>query len=232
MKNNTLIRLASATALGLMLAQAAISQTVNDEDVVSYKLGHDIGLRIKALGVEVSDTPFLAGVRAALNDEPSVLTEPQNQAALTAISESQQQQAEALRLELASVAENNKTEGVEFLAKNKMREGVTETASGLQYEVVEMGDGPKPEPTDTVEVHYRGVLLNGTEFDSSYNRGEPISFALNGVIKGWTEGLQLMPVGSTFKFYIPSGLAYAGMNRDPITPNSTLIFDIELLDIN
>lgn len=231
MKNNTMIRLAAATAIGLMLAQPALSQTVKDEDVVSYKLGHDIGQRIKALGVDVSDAPFMAGVRAALNDEPSVLTDAQDEAALTAISESQQQQAEAQRQQLAAVAEKNKTDGVEFLAKNKLRDEVTETESGLQYEVVEMGDGPKPESTDTVEVHYRGVLLDGTEFDSSYNRGEPISFALNGVIKGWTEGLQLMPVGSKFKFYIPSELAYAGMNRDPITPNSTLIFDVELLDI-
>ena len=129
-------------------------------------------------------------------------------------------------------AEANKAEGDAFLAKNAEREGVQVTESGLQYEVVTMGDGARPAATDKVKVHYRGTLIDGTQFDSSYDRGEPISFPLNGVIKGWTEGLQLMPVGSTFKFFIPSDLGYGmrGAGAD-IGPNATLIFDVELLDI-
>ena len=129
-------------------------------------------------------------------------------------------------------AEANTAEGEAFLAKNAERDGVQVTESGLQYEVVKMGEGDMPAATDKVQVHYRGTLIDGTQFDSSYDRGEPISFPLNGVIRGWTEGLQLMPVGSTFKFYIPSDLGYGmrGAGGD-IGPNATLIFDVELLAI-
>ncbi len=120
-----------------------------------------------------------------------------------------------------------------YLEENARKEGVTVTASGLQYEVLEQGDGPKPSATDTVRVHYAGTLTDGTEFDSSYKRGEPISFPLNRVISGWTEGLQLMGVGSTFLFTIPGDLAYgpAGMPPAGIGPNATLIFKVELLGI-
>lgn len=122
--------------------------------------------------------------------------------------------------------------GAKFLADNGKREGVTQTASGLQYEVLTKADGPKPAVTDTVSVHYRGTLLNGTEFDSSYKRGEPATFPLQGVIKGWTEALQLMPVGSKWKLFIPSELAYGerGAGSD-IGPNETLVFEVELLGI-
>ncbi len=118
-----------------------------------------------------------------------------------------------------------------FLAANKLKEGVQTTASGLQYKVLTMGEGAKPAATDTVEVHYRGTLLDGTEFDSSYARNEPISFALNRVIAGWTEGVQLMPIGSKFVFYIAPDLAYGEAGGGPIPPNSTLVFEVELLDI-
>lgn len=123
-------------------------------------------------------------------------------------------------------------EGKKFLEENAKKEGVKTTASGLQYEVITMGTGAKPTATDKVKVHYEGSLINGKVFDSSYKRGEPISFPLNGVIKGWTEGLQLMPVGSKFKFYIPQELGYGerGAGQD-IPPYSTLIFVVELLDI-
>lgn len=123
-------------------------------------------------------------------------------------------------------------EGKAFLTKNKKKKGVTTTASGLQYEVIAMGDGPKPRATDTVEVHYRGTLLDGTEFDSSYRRGQTATFPLNGVIRGWTEGVQLMPVGSKFRFFIPPELAYGARGAGTaIGPNATLIFEVELLDI-
>ena len=126
-----------------------------------------------------------------------------------------------------------KEKGKAFLAENKKKEGVIETASGLQYKVVKMGTGPKPHETDKVKVHYHGTLIDGTVFDSSVERGEPIEFPLNGVIKGWTEGVQLMPVGSKFIFYIPSDLAYGDRDAGPtIKGGSTLIFEVELLEIN
>ncbi len=119
----------------------------------------------------------------------------------------------------------------DYMSENARRDGVETTESGLQYEVLEEGSGPKPGPRDRVTVHYKGELLNGTVFDSSYDRGEPISFALNRVIKGWTEGLQLMPVGAKYKFTIPSELGYGSRASGPIPPSSTLIFQVELLGI-
>ncbi|MGD8385358.1 MAG: FKBP-type peptidyl-prolyl cis-trans isomerase, partial [Lysobacterales bacterium] len=133
--------------------------------------------------------------------------------------------------EKAKVGAKNLAEGQKFLAENKTKPGVKTTASGLQYQVIKMGEGPKPKSTDTVKVNYRGTLLNGTEFDSSYARKEPISFALDRVIPGWTEGLQLMPVGSKFKFFVKPELAYGENGGGPIPPNATLIFDVELLGI-
>ena len=128
-------------------------------------------------------------------------------------------------------AETNIAEGEKFLAENAEREGVTVTDSGLQYEVMSEGDGASPTAEDTVTVHYKGTLLDGTEFDSSYSRGEPATFPLSRVIPGWTEGVQLMKVGSKFKFFIPSELAYGERSTGKITPNSTLVFEVELLDV-
>lgn len=125
----------------------------------------------------------------------------------------------------------NVDEGEKFLAENKKRDGVQETASGLQFEVITMGTGQKPAPEEMVKVHYAGTLLDGTTFDSSVDRGEPVEFGVNQVIQGWQEGLQLMPVGSKFKFYIPYELAYGENGTGPIPPYSTLVFEVELLDI-
>ena len=127
--------------------------------------------------------------------------------------------------------EANLEEGNNFLAENAEREGVITTESGLQYEVMVMGSGPTPADTSNVKVHYEGKLIDGTVFDSSYERGEPISFPLNRVIAGWTEGLQLMPVGSTYKLFIPASLGYGSRPSGPIPPNSTLIFKVELIGI-
>mgnify|MGYP003556492171 FL=1 len=124
-----------------------------------------------------------------------------------------------------------KEDGEKFLADNALKEGVTTTESGLQYEVLKMGKGKKPAATDRVKVHYHGTLIDGTVFDSSVDRGEPIVFGLNQVIKGWTEGVQLMPVGSKFRFYIPQELGYGAQNAGSIPPYSTLIFEVELLGI-
>jgi|AMWB02.1.fsa_nt_gi FKBP-type peptidyl-prolyl cis-trans isomerase len=125
----------------------------------------------------------------------------------------------------------NIDEGEKFLADNKKREGVQETASGLQYEVITMGTGDKPTAVDMVKVHYTGMLLDSTKFDSSLDRGEPAQFGVNQVIQGWQEGIQMMPVGSKFKFYIPYELAYGEQGTGPIPPFSTLVFDVELLEI-
>jgi FKBP-type peptidyl-prolyl cis-trans isomerase len=130
----------------------------------------------------------------------------------------------------AEAAENTK-KGEEFLAENKKKDGVKVTASGLQYKVIKQGNGPKPKLTDKVKVNYRGTLIDGTEFDSSYKRGTPTEFPLNGVIKGWTEGIQLMPVGSKYEFYIPAELAYGARGPQTVGPNQTLIFEVELLEI-
>ena len=129
-------------------------------------------------------------------------------------------------------AEKNKIEGDAFLAENKNKEGVKTTESGLQYEVITAGEGSKPKATDQVSVHYVGTLIDGTEFDSSHKRGQPATFFLNRVVKGWTEGLQLMPVGSKYRFYIPSELGYGERGAGPkIGPNATLTFEVELLEI-
>lgn len=131
-----------------------------------------------------------------------------------------------------STAQQNLAEGEAFLARNAGKDGIVTTASGLQYEVLSAGDGASPAATDEVEVHYAGRLLDGTEFDSSYKRGQPIAFPLNRVIAGWTEGVQLMKVGAKHRLYIPSDLAYGPAGRPPVIPqNAVLIFDVELLDI-
>jgi FKBP-type peptidyl-prolyl cis-trans isomerase len=129
-------------------------------------------------------------------------------------------------------AKGNIEAGEKFLAQNKTKPGIKTTVSGLQYEVLKEGNGPKPEATDTVTVHYAGTLLNGEEFDNSYKRGEPISLPLNGVIRGWTEALQLMPLGSKYKLYIPYQLGYGTQGAGSIPPGSVLIFEVELLKIN
>ena len=126
---------------------------------------------------------------------------------------------------------NVKEDGEKFLAENALKEGVTVTESGLQYEVIKMGRGKKPTAADNVKVHYHGTLIDGTVFDSSVDRGEPITFGLNQVIAGWTEGVQLLPVGSKFRFYIPQELGYGAQNAGSIPPYSTLIFEVELLGI-
>lgn len=147
------------------------------------------------------------------------------------------QQANTVMMQLMNQAQENKAKGnieagQKFLAENGKRAGVHTTASGLQYEVLQQGTGPKPAETDTVTVNYRGMLVNGEEFDNSFKRGQPISFAVNGVIRGWTEALQLMPAGSKYKIYIPYQLGYGTNDVGTIPPGSALVFEVELLEIN
>ena len=199
-----------------------------EEKKLGYIIGMDIGKSLRDQGTTVDLDSLIDAITATYKGEELALTTEEAAQIRKEYVEKRQadQQAQA-----AVAGESNLVAGQKFLAENATKEGVQTTASGLQYKVETMGTGPKPVATDTVKVHYRGTLLDGTEFDSSYARNEPISFGLNRVIAGWTEGVQLMPVGSKFMFYIGPGLAYGEGGGGPIPPNSTLVFEVELLDI-
>jgi FKBP-type peptidyl-prolyl cis-trans isomerase FkpA len=219
---------------GLLLAATVLSintwatELNTEEQKLGYIIGMDIGKSLREQGTMVDVDTLLEAVRATYNGEELAMTE-EEAAAIRQEYVEKRQAAQAA--DTAVVGDKNLAEGELFLAENKVKDGVETTESGLQYKVITMGDGAKPAATDKVKVHYRGTLLDGTEFDSSYARNEPISFALNRVIPGWTEGVQLMPVGSKFMFYIAPALAYGPGGGGPIPPNSTLVFEVELLDI-
>jgi FKBP-type peptidyl-prolyl cis-trans isomerase len=221
----------AALAAGLMAANlcAADKGAVDKSELStpklksSYVIGVNIGKGMKQQGLDADFDMILKGMKDGAAGTPALTDEEMQQAMMELQKEMQGKAAE--------LGTKSKKEGEEFLAGNKSKEGVKTTPSGLQYKVLKEGKGPKPKATDTVKVHYRGTLLNGTEFDSSYKRGEPVEFALDQVIKGWTEGLQLMPVGSKYEFWIPSQLAYGEPGNRGIPPNSTLVFEVELLDI-
>jgi len=219
---------------GLVLAVVTISintwatELNTDEQKLGYIIGMDIGKSLREQNTGVDLDTLVEAIRATYNNEELALT-PDEAAAIRKAYVDKRQAAQ--QAETAAAGGQNLAEGQKFLAENKGKEGVQVTESGLQYKVLTMGEGAKPAATDTVKVHYRGTLLDGTEFDSSYARNEPISFALNRVIPGWTEGVQLMPVGSKFMFYIAPELAYGEGGGGPIPPNSTLIFEVELLEI-
>jgi FKBP-type peptidyl-prolyl cis-trans isomerase len=199
------------------------------KDKFSYSYGAMVGQNIKSQNLDLDMDLFLRGFRDSLGGAATLLT-PQE---MNDVLNKAQQEFRARQQEQQKIiGEKNKREGEAFLAQNKGRSGVVTLPSGLQYEELTPGAGATPKSTDTVTTHYRGTLIDGTEFDSSYKRGQPASFAVTGVIKGWTEALQLMKVGAKWKLYIPSHLAYGEQQRGQlITPNSTLIFDIELLSI-
>ena len=196
-----------------------------DAAKANYSLGFTMAENlISNFGDSIDEEAFVAGVRDRFADKERAVSMEEARASLNALAE---QQAEAL----AGRAEENLAAGAAYLAENGAREGVVTLPSGLQYEILTAAEGEMPVATDTVTTHYHGTLVDGTVFDSSYERGEPASFPLNGVIPGWTEALQLMPVGSKWRLYIPPGLAYGEQDRGPIPGNSTLIFDVELLEI-
>jgi FKBP-type peptidyl-prolyl cis-trans isomerase FklB len=190
----------------------------------SYGIGMNVGKRFKHDLIEIDLDAFVRGFKDALADAKPALTDAELGEAMTSLKKD-------VEARVGEQAAKFKKEGEEFLAKNKTEKGVQSTPSGLQYIVVKEGTGPMPKETDTVKVHYRGTLTNGTEFDSSYSRNEPATFPVNGVIKGWTEALQKMKVGSKWKLFIPSELAYGENSQPPIPPNAVLIFDVELLSI-
>jgi FKBP-type peptidyl-prolyl cis-trans isomerase len=218
-----------ALAATLLIAGAANAAELETEaQKLGYVFGMEIGGQLKQGGAEVDIDALVDGLRAAYSGADLVLTPEQATAIRNEYIAKRRAEAEQAQKTLAA---SNAAAGDKFLLENAGREGVEVTDSGLQYEVLRMGDGAKPSATDTVTVHYRGTLLDGTEFDSSYARGQEATFGLNQVIAGWTEGLQLMPVGSKFKFYIPADLAYGANGPPAIGPNATLIFEVELLGI-
>ena len=199
------------------------------KDSISYSIGMNIGKDLKRQSIDVDPQIVSQGIKDVLAGGKTLLTDEQQRYAMTALQKSVMAQREVMNKELG---EKNKKEGEAFLAENKKKDGVKTTASGLQYKVLEMGDGKKPQAADKVSVNYRGTLIDGTEFDSSYKRGQPTEHPVNGFIKGWTEALQLMPVGSKWQLFIPSDIAYGERGYgESIGPNATLIFEIELLAI-
>ncbi len=212
------------------LAQAQETAAPKDQkDKVSYSIGVEIGKNLKKQSVDVNSEFLVKGVKDAYSGEKLLLTDDEMKEALTAF----QREMMAKQMEIAKkTGEKNQKEGEAFLAENKAKEGVTVLPSGLQYKVIKAGTGKKPKATDKVTVHYRGTLIDGTEFDSSYRRGQPVSFPVNGVIAGWTEALQLMEEGAKWQVVIPSKLAYGERGAGPqIGPNATLIFEIELISV-
>src|SRR5437879_345368 len=223
MKRFILIVSASLLALPLF-GQEKSPQLKDQKDKVSYSIGMNIGLNLSRQKIDINPEVLAAGIKDALAGKPQ-LTQDQVKDVMAQFEKDMEQKQKA-------AGEKNKADGAKFLDENKKKPGVKATASGLQYKVEKEGTGPQPKATDMVTVNYRGTLIDGTEFDSSYKRGQPATFPLNGVIKGWTEGLQLMKPGSKYQFVVPSNLAYGERSVGPdIAANATLIFDVELLEV-
>ena len=199
-----------------------------DEQKFSYALGMNLGTSLQKQAVKVDPAILARGLKDALAGKTQ-MTEEEARAAIMAVQTALRKKMEEGRQAASGM---NKQEGDAFLAANKTKDGVTTLPSGLQYKVLKAGSGPKPSASDSVVCNYRGTLINGKEFDSSYKRGEPATFPVNGVIKGWTEALQLMPVGSKWQLFVPPDLAYGdrGAGAD-IGPGATLIFEVELMSI-
>jgi len=219
---------ATTTSKAAPSAKAGAPLTTS-KDKLSYSIGTDIGKKLKAQSIDVDPAVVSRGIRDAFSGAKPTMTDDEMK---TALMELQKQMREKQMAAVRELGEKNKKEGETFLAANKGKEGVVALPSGLQYKILKAGEGKKPAASDTVVCNYRGTLIDGTEFDSSYKRGEPATFPVSGVIKGWTEALQLMPVGSKWQLFIPSDMAYGerGAGGD-IAPNSTLIFEVELLSI-
>ena len=201
----------------------------------SYLFGYNYGSQFKQDEVDVKVEEIIKGLKDGLSGKKSMIPQEQTQEVVQAFQRmmiaKQQEKQKQQAAEAVKVGEKNAVEGKAFLDENRKKEGIQTTASGLEYKVMKEGEGEKPKATDQVTVHYKGTFLDGTEFDSSYKRKEPATFPLNGVIKGWTEGVQLMKVGAKYQFWIPDVLAYGKDGRPGIPPNTTLYFEIELISI-
>jgi FKBP-type peptidyl-prolyl cis-trans isomerase FkpA len=199
------------------------------KDKVGFMVGTDVGRSLTPIKDEIDLPMFLKAMRTLVGSGKSLMTETEMDQVRESFSKRMQAREEA---RIADLGRKNGEEGAAFLAKNKSAKGVITTSSGLQYMVLRQGTGPRPLPSDRVRVNYHGTLLDGTVFDSSYERGQPIDFALNQVIAGWTEGVALMPVGAKYRLWIPASIAYGERGSPPtIGPNATLMFDVELLDV-
>ncbi len=225
----TVLSAALLAAMALPALAGAVDKLTTEKEKASYMVGLDVANSLKPIKDEIDIAVGVQAFKTALEGGQSLMT-PEEALAVrqTFMQQLQSKQAETQKV----AAEKNKVEGEKFLAANKSKAGIKSTASGLQYEVIKEGTGPKPGPNSQVKVHYLGTLIDGTKFDSSYDRQKPAEFALNGVIPGWTEALQLMTAGSKYKLFIPSNLAYGDRGTPgPIGPNATLVFEVELLEI-
>lgn len=223
--------LAVALSGALMAAPAfAAQELTTEQEKLSYSLGLILGQKLKIDVEDLDIEAFSAGVGSVYAGEDPLLTDEQIGEVMQSF---QQRKMEEQRAALAKLSADNKAAGEAYMAQNGEKKGVITTDSGLQYEELEAGDGDSPKASDTVKVHYRGTLIDGTEFDSSYARNQPVSFPLDGVIPGWTEGLQLMKEGGKARLVIPADLAYGpGGMGNAIGPNETLVFEVELLEVN
>lgn len=226
---------ATKTGTGATAAKKPATATTpfalkTDKDKASYAIGVNIGRSMKKDDVNIDPDVLARGIKDAYADKKILLSDEEAQAALTQLKNEVQKNQQ---VKYQESLEKNKKEGDAFLAANKAKPGVVTTPSGLQYKVIQEGTGPKPTATDTVVCNYKGTLIDGTEFDSSYKRGQPATFPVSQVIKGWTEALQLMPVGSKYELFVPPSLGYGerGTGGGPIGPNATLIFEVELVSI-
>jgi len=227
------MKLVAAAVLGLSMSTALVAadatSLATDKDKLSYSIGADLGKNFKTQGIEINPEALTKGMQDGMNGTQLILTEQQMKDVLNKF----QKDLMAKRTsEFNKKADENKTKGEAFLSGNKGKPGIVVLPSGLQYKVIEAGTGAKPGKTDTVTVEYTGHLIDGTVFDSTEKTGKPASFQVSQVIPGWTEALQLMPAGSTWEIYVPSGLAYGPRSvGGPIGPNETLIFKIHLISV-
>lgn len=211
--------------ISIPFAAFAADKPKSQKEQISYTLGAQLGENFKHDNIDLDIKQFTQALQDALKGRALKMSEQEMQQAMMSLRQQKQQEMQAL-------AEKNKQAGDAFLAKNRKAKGVKETASGLQYKILKAGTGPKPTTKNTVTVNYRGTLIDGTEFDSSYKRGQPATFPLQGVIQGWQEALQMMHKGGKWMVYIPANLAYGPRAASPVIgPNATLIFEVELLDI-
>jgi FKBP-type peptidyl-prolyl cis-trans isomerase FklB len=226
---NIIMKLVSSLCVGAAIALtlptfSADASLATQKQRSSYGVGMNVGKRFKHDMIDLDLDAFVHGFKDAMTDAKPGLTDAELNDAMAKLRTDVEQK-------VSEAGEKSKKEGADFLVKNKSEKGVQTTPSGLQYIVLKEGTGPIPKESDTVKVHYRGTLINGTEFDSSYARNEPAVFPVNGVIKGWVEALQKMKVGSKWKLFVPSELAYGENSQGAIPPNATLIFEVELLGI-
>jgi FKBP-type peptidyl-prolyl cis-trans isomerase FklB len=223
---------AAKTATSTTAKKPAVPLTLTTQkDKASYAIGMNIGKSMHRDGVDIDSSILLRGLKDGMSGAKPLITDDEAKAALTALqADLRKRQEEKLQVEI----ETNKKAGEAFLAENKTKDGVVTLPSGLQYKILTEGTGPKPAATDTVVCNYKGALLDNTEFDSSYKRGQPATFPVSNVINGWKEALQLMPVGSKWQLVVPSDLAYGargGPQGSGIGPNATLVFEVELISI-